>query len=241
MSAGILYLSGCTNDKIEPQLIDNGIGLLVQPGSGYAARISRFRFHGVDNGCFNPKTYVGDDKYLGYVDALPRERCLFVAVPDVARRPDGTLGGDPMATWRRFEMLGPLVQEMGFPAALVAQDGIERLPDVRAQVESCDALFLGGSTAWKLGRAAEDVTRLARGLGKWVHMGRCNSFKRFERARAMGCNSVDGTYLGFGPDTNLPKLVRWIVTLDMQQMFPLFHAFEVPAHPTHRAAHLEAS
>ena len=29
-------------------------------------------------------------------------------------------------------------------------------------------------------------------------------------ARAMGCHSVDGTYITFGPDTNLPHLLSWL-------------------------------
>jgi hypothetical protein len=33
----------------------------------------------------------------------------------------------------------------------------------------------------------------------------------------MGCHSVDGTYLTFGPDTNLPKLLGW---LDDQEREP---------------------
>jgi hypothetical protein len=41
-------------------------------------------------------------------------------------------------------------------------------------------------------------------------MGRVNSLKRFRAARSMGCDSVDGTYLTFGPDINLPKLLSWL-------------------------------
>lgn len=26
----------------------------------------------------------------------------------------------------------------------------------------------------------------------------------------MGCDSVDGTYLTFGPDVNLPRLLGWL-------------------------------
>lgn len=233
----ILYLSGCTNDRIEPALVEQGIGLMVQPGTGYTRRLATYPFHAADNGCFNPKTYVGDDRLLSWLDALPeRERCLFAVVPDVARRPDGELGGDPEATWHRFEKLGPLVQELGFPAALAAQDGMERMGNVGEQIDACDCLFLGGSTEWKLGIQAELLARQARAKGKWVHMGRVNSLKRMERARAMGCNSVDGTFLGFGPDANIVHLTRWILALDMNRMLPGFDTFEMPEHPTHRAA-----
>lgn len=50
----------------------------------------------------------------------------------------------------------------------------------------------------------------AKRIGKWVHMGRVNSGKRYRYAEAIGCDSVDGSYLRFGPDTNLPKLLSWV-------------------------------
>lgn len=235
----ILYLSGCTNDRIEPAMLDAGIGLMITPSTGYVRRIQTYPFHAADNGCFQPKTYVGDDKLLTWLDRLPgRERCLFAVVPDVSRRPDGSLGGDPVATWAKFEEMGPLVQELGFPAALAAQNGIENMGNVKDQIESCDCLFLAGSTEWKLGVIAERLAKDARNAGKWVHMGRVNSLKRLERARSMGCNSVDGTFLGFAPNANLPRLGRWIVALDMNPMLPGFDSFEMPEHPTHRRAML---
>ena len=40
-------------------------------------------------------------------------------------------------------------------------------------------------------------------------MGRVNSARRFAIAELMGCNSVDGTYLTYGPDTNLPDVLTW--------------------------------
>lgn len=127
---------------------------------------------------------------------------------------------------------------MGYPVALVAQDGIEAMGNLAEQVEACDALFLGGSTAWKLSMAAETVCRVARNAGKWVHMGRCNSLLRFERARAMGCQSVDGNFVGYGPDANAPKVDGWCLWLRTHPMLPAFHAFEAPEHPVHRAAWL---
>jgi hypothetical protein len=73
-----------------------------------------------------------------------------------------------------------------------------------------DVLFLGGSTEWKLGEAAAALTAEAKSRGKHVHMGRVNSRKRYRYARSIGCDSVDGTYLVFGPTVNLPKLLSWL-------------------------------
>ena len=41
-------------------------------------------------------------------------------------------------------------------------------------------------------------------------MGRVNSRRRLRIAQAFGCTSCDGTYLAFGPDTNLPRLLTWM-------------------------------
>lgn len=234
----MLYLSGSTNHKIEPAMRDAGIGVIVQPGSGYVDRLSRFPFWAADNGCFNPTTYIGDDAWLSWLDRLPRRGCLFAVVPDVSRRLDGSLGGDPVATWEKFVEYGPLVQDMAFPAALAAQDGIESMSNVADQLDALDCLFLAGSTEWKIGPEAEALARAARLAGKWVHMGRCNSRSRLERARAMGCNSADGTFLAFGPDKNLPRLRRWLLWLEGHPPLPGFNPSEAPSLPVHRDAYL---
>ncbi|GGP80795.1 hypothetical protein [Streptomyces melanogenes] len=50
----------------------------------------------------------------------------------------------------------------------------------------------------------------ARELGLAVDMGRVNSRRWLRLAQAIGCTSADGTYLAFGPDTNLPRLLAWM-------------------------------
>jgi hypothetical protein len=77
-----------------------------------------------------------------------------------------------------------------------------------------DALFIGGSTEFKLGPVARPYAARRSARGKWLHMGRVNSERRFAYARAIGCDSVDGTFLTFGPETNLPRLLTWLRTLD---------------------------
>jgi hypothetical protein len=53
-------------------------------------------------------------------------------------------------------------------------------------------------------------------------MGRVNSLKRLRYAEMIGCDSVDGTYLTFAPDENLPRLLGWLRDLDTQ--IPLWDA-----------------
>jgi hypothetical protein len=45
-------------------------------------------------------------------------------------------------------------------------------------------------------------------------MGRVNSERRYRYARAIGCDSVDGTKLVFGPDENLPQVLAWLRNAD---------------------------
>lgn len=45
-------------------------------------------------------------------------------------------------------------------------------------------------------------------------MGRVNSRSRLKIAEWFGCDSADGTYLAYGPDKNLPKLLKWLDELD---------------------------
>ena len=73
-----------------------------------------------------------------------------------------------------------------------------------------DVLFIGGTTEFKLGPGARALIDEAVARGIPVHMGRVNSRKRLVYAHVAGCASVDGTYLKFGPDVNLVRLLRWM-------------------------------
>ena len=80
----------------------------------------------------------------------------------------------------------------GWKVALVAQDGQDNLPIPWNEI---NAIFVGGSTDWKLSIHAEQVIRAAKALDKWVHVGRVNTPARFEYFEKMGADSIDGTGL----------------------------------------------
>lgn len=152
-----------------------------------------------DNGCFG-KGYPGDEAWLEWLARLPnRETCLFATAPDVV--------GDAAATLERSAPWLQPIRDLDYKAALVAQDGLE---DLDVPWDTFDVLFIGGTTEWKLGPAAAGLIAEAKARGKWVHVGRVNSRKRFRRFLHLGADSVDGTFLAFGPDTNLPRLMRWL-------------------------------
>jgi hypothetical protein len=92
----------------------------------------------------------------------------------------------------------------GYRAAYVLQNGCQRIPD------DCDAVFTGGDTAFKLGDQAQRLAAVARRRGLWTHMGRVNSLRRLRFAAHHNYDSVDGTFLTFGPNVNLPRLLRYM-------------------------------
>jgi hypothetical protein len=94
--------------------------------------------------------------------------------------------------------------------ALVGQDGLEGLDPPWGRFQ---ALFLGGSTAWKPSESAAGLAREARSRGAWVHMGRCNTLRRFRHAYAIGCHSIDGTAFSRWPEHHIPRALGWLAAL----------------------------
>jgi hypothetical protein len=203
----MIYLSGTANYKLLDILIERGVGLMAQPATGYEQMLPRFGVWAADNGCYSQGGRFSLDAYLVWLERLrPHQAtCLFAVAPDVM--------GDAAATWQRSAPVLPVLRQMGYRAAVVAQDGFE---DTQPCWDAFDCLFVGGTTEWKLSRHAWDAVRQARQRGKWVHMGRVNSHRRVTTARLMGCQSVDGTYLAFGPDKNIGKLAGWLRYVEQQ-------------------------
>lgn len=176
---------------------DGRLGFIATPAQGNR------RPSGVtwcaDNGCYG-KGYPGDEAWFAWLTAQVEDAttCAFATAPDVV--------GDAEVTLARSEPWLPQIRALGYPAALVAQDGLEA---VTAPWDSFDVLFIGGTTAWKLGPDARALIAEAKLRGKPVHMGRVNSRRRYRYAQAIGCDSADGTFLTYGPDKLLPELLAW--------------------------------
>ena len=193
------YLANPSTPRVREAMGSGVLDMIATPKQGN--RLPDAVTWCADNGCYG-KGYPGDDKWLAWLDtytAEQRERCLFATAPDVV--------GDAVATLARSAVWLPRIRALGYPAALVAQNGLESL-DV--PWDTFDVLFIGGDTAWKLGPDARVLVAEAKARGKWVHMGRVNSERRMRYADAIGCDSADGTYLAFGPDINLPAVLAWL-------------------------------
>lgn len=192
----------------EPGAID-GLGDIDTPAQGNA------RPAGIawcaDNGCYG-SGWPGYEAWYAWLtrNAADAPTCLFATAPDVV--------ANAWATEARSRPWLPRVRDLGDPVAYVAQDGMEYSSwDLWDEI---DCLFIGGSTEWKLSPEAATLARCAASYGKWVHLGRCNSFKRYAYAwDECHADSVDGTYLTFGPDKNLPNVLNWRRQMEMRARF----------------------
>lgn len=177
-----MYLSGVRRDHL-PLMARPGNGHTPLPGQPWAADTGLFGSWG---------RHYTDAAYLAWLDRFDRATCLFATAPDVV--------GDAAATLALSAPMCQPIRELGYRVALVAQDGLEHL-DI--PWDAFDVLFIGGTTAWKLGHAAAEIVAEAKRRGMWVHMGRVNSLRRMRYAESIGCDSADGTTLKHDPNRNV--------------------------------------
>lgn len=176
------------------------LGIIATPTS---TRISQWAVDSdwiADNGCFGKN--FDEERWWRWLSRRAEDRgnrCRFATAPDVV--------GDHRDTLTRSAPWLPRIRDLGYPAAFVAQDGAT--PGT-VPWDDFDALFIGGTTDFKLSEASRELVGEAVARGKHAHMGRVNSQRRLRTAHSWGCDSVDGTYLVFGPSVNLPRLVGWL-------------------------------
>jgi hypothetical protein len=192
--------------ELQQNLFNAGFGVLSTPYS-LKKRPSSKWIWAADNGCFSNRwQYEVWQRWLKSNDQP--ETALFATVPDVVC--------DHRATVYKWACHWEEVKTLGYKTAFVLQDNatIKTMP-----ISQMDALFIGGSTDYKLSDDAYQIVKHCKSLGKWVHMGRVNSKKRMQIAYQWGCDSVDGTYLAFAPDANTPRLIRHMNAGTQPQLF----------------------
>jgi hypothetical protein len=142
----------------------------------------------MDTGTFSQP--FDQDAYFATLNKLlpHMKTCKFVVVPDTVANAVATLWQFRQWAWR--------IKALGFPVAFVAQDGQEAM----ALPPEYDALFIGGTTEWKMSTHADKLIRQAQSAGKWVHVGRVNSQRRIRHFQLVGVDSVDGTSIAYAPD-----------------------------------------
>lgn len=248
-----VYLSGVLAGLDQLEQAGYDVGVLLQPKSTLEEHAGRFRYWAADNGCFSELFGKGFDEHrwfdwlaglstngrlrwgcwgfdhesrvLDTDDALEPMGCLFATAPDVVC--------DMAATWERSLPWFQKIRQLGFPVALVAQNGLESFAPAWDECDRWDCLFIGGGCPhcmestraarkavkcgrrdhadWKLSDDARDCVHEAQLHSKFVHMGRVNSGRRLRTAASWDCDSADGTFLRFGaPDDMAAQVAAWL-------------------------------
>ena len=197
----ICLVSGST--KTVRRLAEKGqrnLGVLLTPANGNSvASVCRLGLpYAVDNGAFSGFDAAAFEKLLIELENAPRKP-LWVACPDVV--------GDAVGTWELFRRWQFRIARRGLPVAFVLQDGQEDLSMPPWPLIS--AVFIGGSTEFKLGAGAAELVARAKRMRKLVHMGRVNSKARMELAYHIGCDSIDGTSMSMFGDVHIEKFCEW--------------------------------
>ena len=154
------------------------VGQLLTP-------LTRFRLRdplkpwAIDNGAFARFDAKAFHALLAREDHH-KANCLFVTVPDVVASARRTL--EVFDQWKD--------RLQGWKLALACQDGQEDLP---IPWDAIGAVFIGGSTNFKLSDSAAQIIKAAKAIGKWVHVGRVNDPARYEHFDNLGADSCDGT------------------------------------------------
>lgn len=180
-------------------------GRLIVPGAGNLPDDDPPLPWAADNGAF---TGFDEDKFLRMLERVAPHAasCRFVAAPDVV--------GDAYRTQLLYEEWAEVIAGHGLPVAFIAQDGLRADRGDAAPLDvpwgACDAVFIGGSTEFKLGAVARDVMREAHRRGKWVHVGRVNTPPRVRYLQTLegAVDSIDGTTLSAWPDVWFPAFVN---------------------------------
>lgn len=183
--------------KSHPEIVRHAhphLGRLIQPR--HYSSIEKTAAAGIpwaaDNDCFQSLDSEAFTSMLDRIQGLPG--CLFVTCPDFV--------GDHEATLVQFYRWSSAIKRRGLPIAFVLQDGctVRDVPWL-----DIDAVFIGGSTEYKLSARVENIVVDARDRDKHVHMGRVNSEKRIRYAEEIGCDSVDGSGWAIFNQTHLDR------------------------------------
>lgn len=148
---------------------DTDFGILTTPGTyGIPAGIKAGLMWAADNQVYTKSFDAG--VFFTWLDKMRmyKSTCLFVSCPDVVGNATETL-----ALFNRYHS-----SFTDWPVAFVCQDGQENLDFPPGELWQC--LFIGGSTKWKMSAAAIDCIHRAQTLGKHIHIGRVNYYRRYQ-------------------------------------------------------------
>lgn len=170
------------------------VGRLLTPDSSFRKCHIWHPYTALDNLAYvnwNPGAF----KNLLFQHAKYAEETKWVCAPDVV--------GDAKATLIRFEEWYPILTHLKYPIAYVLQDGQE---EDSIPWDRITALFLGGTTEFKLSKEAYSLTEEGKRRKKLIHIGRVNSIKRIEYFLPI-MDSFDGLSFSFYSLARLPPVL----------------------------------
>lgn len=195
----LYYANPCT-DEIRQAMRKGLLGFIATPAQGNRREPNIDWI--ADNGCYSNRWNA--DHWWKWLIRQPQSM-RFCTAPDVV--------GDWQTTLELFTEWAPKMKKQNLPVACVMQDGADLDSIPWSQL---DAVFIGGSTEWKLSKHAEKIVAEANNQNIWAHIGRVNSLRRLQWAKQIGADSVDGTMLTFNPTRNLKQLLRWMQQIENQ-------------------------
>lgn len=173
----IILIDSCRVAEIKPELSPYDVGEFITPLTSHRYQGHKFA---IDNGSFSN---FRSSRFLNLVKRQRpyRSKCLFVTVPDKVGSHDETV--------KLFNLYAPTLST--WPRAFVLQDGCNKISSV--PWDKIIAIFVGGSTEYKLSLLVEEIIQYAKSIGKWVHVGRVNTPKRFKNFLSQNVDSIDGS------------------------------------------------
>ena len=176
-----------------------GVMTTPYPRTPYRGYTKEGRVWGLDNGAYTKGTFEVK-VFFDFLEDMESlwSTLLWAVIPDKVGCAETTLA--------LYETWLPIFREYPIKAAFVAQDGI-RAGDLP---QDFDCLFIGGTNVFKQSPESEACMREGKRRGKWVHVGRVNTWGRLLWAWANGADSVDGTCIAYGRSVNLKRLLRWM-------------------------------
>lgn len=168
-------LLDCSPSKIDEysKKYNFNFGQLRTPLTAYALS---GKIYGLDNGCFSK---FDKKTWRRLVVEAKNHLPVFVTLPDIV--------GDARRTLELYNQFYDEVHPL--PCALVLQDGIGNF-DI--DWNKVDAVFVGGSDAFKISSEAINACKVAKMLDKWVHVGRVNTPQRVSQWIGLA-DSIDGS------------------------------------------------
>jgi hypothetical protein len=155
--------------------------------------------YGLDNGCFSE---FKEKAWLKLIRDAEQHHPVFITVPDIV--------GDAVRTLDLYKIFKRKLH--GLPTCLVLQDGIGQHP---IPWDELTAVFVGGTDKFKVSQEAMSACRVAKMLGKWVHVGRVNTISRAEYWKDIA-DSIDGS--GVSRFDERLEEVLWVINGSSPQM-----------------------